>query len=188
MEDEESASINTALEKKTEVVKEVISIALLARQNSGVKVRWPIRNLYIETKSHEVNDAISDFRDTISKMVNVKEVKIVEVFEKGEVSSGDFSLGKIHVDKTIDEELYSEGIFNEVKRRIQILRKEAKLIENDVIEVYIDTEEEILAILKKKEKEMADAVNAKQINYKAEKEMIEYNIDGRNVRIKIQKK
>lgn len=188
MEDEESASINTALEKKTEVVKEIISIALLARQNSGVKVRWPIRNLYIETKSHEVNDAISDFKNTISKMVNVKEVKIVEVFEKGEVSSGDFSLGKIHVEKTIDEELYSEGIFNEVKRRVQILRKEAKLIENDVIEVYIDTEEEILAILKKKEKEMADAVNAKQINYKAEKEMVEYSIDGRNVRIKIQKK
>ena len=185
--DESAGSINALYEKQVETVKELVSIALLARQTAGIKVRWPIRTLHIETKSHEVSDAVQAFGPTILSLVNAKEAQIVEAAPHADMASEAFSKGTVHIGKKIDEALYEEGLLNEVKRRIQMMRKEAKLVESDKVALSISTEKEFESILKKQEKALIDAVNASSVAYSPEKQMSDYTIDGRLVRLAIRK-
>lgn len=186
--DESEGDINVLLEKQMEIVNEITSTALLARQTAGIKVRWPVRTLYVETKSHETIDAINAFKESILMLVNVKEITALEAKPSGEIVSQDFSTGTLHLKKKIDEELYEEGMINEIKRRVQNLRKEGNLLESDQISLSIDVEKEIEAILKKHEKRLLDSVNANSIEFAVKTKMKEYNIDGRLVKIAIKKK
>jgi predicted PilT family ATPase len=79
-------------------------------------------------------------------------------------------------------------MMNEVKRRIQMMRKEAKLVETDKIAVHLSCEKEIEAIVKKNEKALSEAVNAAGIKFAVEPTMNEYEIDGRLLKVAIKKK
>jgi len=181
----EESDISLSHEKQMELVKEIASVALTVRQDAEIKLRWPIRTLYIETKSREVEDALSNFSETLANMLNAKGVEIVEKKPSGKISSGEFSAGKIFIDKTIDEELYEEGMNNEVKRRVQNLRKKEKLLEKNKVTVYISTEKEIENMLGKNIKKLMKEVNAGEVKFAELKNMEEYKIDGRIVKIKI---
>ena len=87
----------------------------------------------------------------------------------------------------IPELLYEEGVVNEVKRRIQIMRKDAKLVEADKISLVISAEKELEAILEKNRSLIMDIVNAGSLSFAVEKTMNEYEIDGRLVKIAIKK-
>ncbi len=184
---EDGGRINSLHEKQMEIVKEVVSAALLARQAAGIKVRWPVRTLYVETKSHEVTDSVGSFSETVLSLMNAKEVKVVESKPQGDMASSAFAMGSVHIDKKMDEALYEEGLLNEVKRRAQMMRKEAGLIESDRIELSIAVEKEFEGILKKRQKELAEAVNAEKVAFAPQKEMNEYTIDGRLVKISLRK-
>jgi len=183
----DESSINSGAEKRIELVKEVVSVAMLARQKATLKVRWPIRTLYIETKSHEVIDAMNAFKDTLLSLTNVKDLKVVEAPPAGEMASESFSLGAVHLEKKMDEQLYEEGVVNEVKRRIQIMRKDAKLVEADKISLIISAEKELESILEKNRSLIMDIVNAGSLSFAVEKTMNEYEIDGRLVKIAVKK-
>ena len=186
-EDEDSTRIDAAVERQVEIVRELCTAALNARQATQIKVRWPLRTLWIETKSQEIKESISRFSEIILRLVNVKEVKVVEQIEKKDHVMQEIVNGKIYIEKKIDEELYEEGLVNEVKRRIQMLRKEAELVEKDKISVRLSGEEELIAIVQKFQDKIAKDVNAKEIKIAEEKEMKEFEIDGRKVRIAIKK-
>ncbi len=184
---EDEGKVNSLHEKQMEIVKEVVSAGLLARQGAGIKVRWPVRTLYVETKSHEVIDSVNSFSETVLSLMNAKEVKTVEAKPPLDMASSAFTMGSVHIDKKIDESLYEEGLLNEVKRRVQMMRKEAGLVEADRIDLSIEVEKEFEAILKKHEKELADAVSAESVRFAPQKEMNEYTIDGRLVKIALKK-
>jgi isoleucyl-tRNA synthetase len=183
----DDARINVLAEKRMETVKEVVSIAMVARQKAGIKVRWPIRALHIETKSHEAADAVNAFSDTLLALVNAKELKTLEAPPAGEFASEAFSNGTVHIAKKIDEELYEEGMVNEVKRRVQMMRKEAQLVERDHIHLDISCENELEGILKKHEARLMREVNAGKVEYAPQKVMSEYEIDGRLVKLALKK-
>ncbi len=187
LESEGKEKINNGIEKKMETIKEICSNAFTVRQKSGIKTRWPIRTLFIESSSQEVAESVEDFGEVVKGFLNCKEVEIVNKKPKGKITEGEFSLGKIYVDGTIDEELYEEGMGNEVKRRIQNMRKELKLVEKDVIEVWIDGEDELMAIIKNRSKEIGDWVNAKKITIGKKEGEKEFTIDGRKLLLKIKK-
>ncbi|NYZ77403.1 isoleucine--tRNA ligase, partial [Candidatus Micrarchaeota archaeon] len=183
----EEGRINNVAEKQMDVIKEITSSALLARQSAAIKTRWPIRTLYIESKSHEIMDAVRAFGKILNMMVNAKDVAVVEEMPGGKFSSCDFSNGKVHIDMKIDEELYEEGMMSEVKRRVQNLRKTENLLEKDAISIYIDAEKEIEAIVRKNEDALMKGVNAKKIEFKGVENMKEDEIDGREVKLAIKR-
>jgi isoleucyl-tRNA synthetase len=183
----DDGDIDALAEKQMETVKEVVSTAMLLRQSANIKVRWPIRTLYVETKSHEATDAVKAFEDIILSLVNAKGLETVEEKPHGEIESQEFMKGMIHMDKKIDEELYEEGMLNEIKRRVQMMRKEAEFVEQDRIKLTISTEKEIEGILKKQEKGLVKQVNADELSYAVDKTMKEFKIDGRLVKISIKK-
>ncbi|MBI5224005.1 isoleucine--tRNA ligase [Candidatus Micrarchaeota archaeon] len=185
--DEDASKIHQIGEKQVENAKELVSVAMLARQSANIKVRMPIRTLYVETKSREVSDSVKEYGSILLSMINAKEVKVIESAPEGEFASAPFTNGTVHIGKKIDQELYEEGMMNEVKRRIQILRKDEKLVESDSIVVHLSTEKELEAIIKKYAGKLADAVNAKKIEYGSSDQMTEHSIDGRLVRVSIKK-
>jgi len=187
LEDESESAINALMEKQMGMVKEICSVGLTARQTTGIKARWPIRTFFVETKSHEVIDAVNAFKNVIATLMNVKEVVTIETEPDGEIASQMFINGIVHINKKIDEELYEEGILNEVKRRIQVMRKEMGLVESDKIEVSISSEKAIESILEKQKKKLAEDVNAAKLHFAQETEMKEFEIDGRIVRIACKK-
>jgi isoleucyl-tRNA synthetase len=177
--------IDNVSEKHMEIIREIASSALLARQSGGIKTRWPIRTLYIESKSHEAIDAVRGFENVLKMLLNAKGVEVIEETPKGNFSSEEFSNGKVHIDKKIDEELYEEGMMNEVKRRIQSLRKTENLVEKDTIKVYVSSESEMEEIIKKNEKTLMKSVSAKSIEFREVSKMKEDVIDGRHVKLAI---
>lgn len=184
---DEEGKIDAISEKRMNIIQDIVSTGLLARQQTGIKTRWPVRTIHIETKSHEVIDAVASFSDVITTLMNAKEAKTSEEKPSGDISSSEFEGGKVHISKKIDEEMYEEGILNEVKRRIQNLRKVAGMVEKDKIKITLDAEKEIEGIIKKNQDKLQRMVNASAVSFATSKEMEESIIDGRQVKIKIEK-
>jgi isoleucyl-tRNA synthetase len=187
LEDEDSAAIDAVMESQMGIVKEVCSVGLTARQAAGIKARWPIRRVYVETRSHEAIDAVNAFSSVIRTLMNAKEAVTVEAQPQGELASQAFGSGTVHLDRKIDEALYEEGVLNEVKRRIQVMRKEAGLVETDTVSLSISSEKEFEAILEKHAQRLSSEVNASGVQFAVAKEMNEYEIDGRVVKIALKK-
>jgi len=59
----------------------------------------------------------------------------------GNIVAEEFDGGMVYIDKTLDDELYSEAMAREVIRRIQEMRKEMQLNETEQVDVFIDTDE-----------------------------------------------
>lgn len=185
--DEDESAINAAAEGQMGIVKDICSVGLTARQTAEIKARWPIRTVFVETKSHEAIDAVNAFKPVIAKLMNAKEVVTVEAEPEGEIASQMFSAGIVHIAKKIDEELYAEAILNEVKRRVQVMRKEAGLVESDRITLNITSEKEFEDILEKHGKRLSGETNAEKVSFEATKDMKDFDIDGRLVKIAIKK-
>ena len=122
--------------------REVVTKALEARQQAGVKVRQPLQRLAIpHTLSEELRSVIAD-------EVNVKEVITKEIFG---------------LDTNITPELKVEGLVREFVRAVQAARREAKMHPRDKARIiYRATEEETSAIAKF-EKQILSATNSLEL-------------------------
>jgi valyl-tRNA synthetase len=177
------------LEKQMAVVRVVASELLNARQEAKIKLRWPLRTLHVETKSHEIGEAVTRLSRILERMGNVKGVQVAATPPDGKkLVRKEFEGGALYISTEMDEELYEEGVVNEVKRRVQMLRKAAGLVEKDTIVVYIGTEKELEGILERQKATWLGGVNAKELKLEAPNDAEEFEIDGRNVRIAVKKK
>jgi len=79
-----------------------------------------------------------------------------------------FDSGKVFLKTEIKKELYEEAMVREVARRVQLMRKEKKLVESDSISLHIETpDKELLSIVKRHENELASQVNASSVLFSA---------------------
>ncbi|VVC71709.1 Isoleucine--tRNA ligase [uncultured archaeon] len=72
---------------------------------------------------------------------------------------------KILVKTEIAGALYAEGLRREVARRIQLMRKEAGLVEKDEIEATVSASKEFLSVLESQAKELPREVNAAKTSF-----------------------
>ncbi|MEM2948263.1 MAG: isoleucine--tRNA ligase [Candidatus Anstonellales archaeon] len=183
---EDKRKIDDRLEEEMEIARKVIASGLMVRQNTGVKLRWPLRKAVFEAKDEKIAGKIKSTKNIIAKMLNVKEF-IVGKGQEGLVS-GECEYGKIYIDKEVSEELYEEAIVKEVLRRIQQMRKEMGLVERDRIEVFMDGESEVVSIARKNSDEIKKRTRAERIEFGPFKEEgKEWDIDGKKVDIFIKK-
>ncbi len=180
--------INTAFEKRMAVGTNLISHALEARQRTGIKLRWPVREIYVKAPSDEVKRTVEEFSLIIKRLLNTKEVIVIEKDLNSDYEAEEFEGGTVFVSKRLDEELYEEGIYNEIKRRIQQMRKELALVEKDKITVQLDMEKEMESIIKKYEGTLSKETNTISISYpKLGDDSKVFEIDGRTVKLKAAK-
>lgn len=98
-------------------VRELVSLALEARQRAGIKVRQPLRKLRVNSNQLSGKPQLLDL---IREELNVKEVVMQTGIE-----------GRIDLDTEVTSDLKEEGDMRELLRAIQDMRKEAGLAPKD---------------------------------------------------------
>ena len=145
--------INKKLEENMVLTREIVSSALRARSEAGIKVRQPLASLKIRSTKHEIRNK-EELLELIKQEVNVKEI-IFSAAIKDEVE----------LDTKITPELKEEGRLREVIRQIQEMRKKLGLIPSQKIEIYVEAGGEGEKFIGKYKKELQKAVGAKEIKF-----------------------
>jgi isoleucyl-tRNA synthetase len=142
--------------------RNIVSLGLEARAKSGLKVRQPLNSLKV--KGLILKDK-KEFLELIKDEVNVKEV----IFDESIIES-------VELDKNITPELKEEGISRDIIRSIQEMRKNKKLNPEDLIELFIETDENTKKLIEKFEKEISKTTGIKKILFEeiADGEMVEF--------------
>jgi isoleucyl-tRNA synthetase len=77
----------------------------------------------------------------------------------------DFWGNEIFIDSTTDENDKTEYLIEEIKRKIQSMRKDLNLTPNDLIDISIKTESNIQESIESKIDQIKDKINARNINF-----------------------
>ena len=132
--------IDEELERSMSIAREIFEAASSARQKAKRKLRWPLRELIVESKDGDVRRAVEMLESIIKAQCNVKEVKVVEKFEKEIVIKPNYKVvGKVLKEKVRDFAKYLESLDREELRRIAEsgeVEFEGVKIENAVIVEY----------------------------------------------------
>ena len=116
------SSVDKKLEEQMIWVRDIVAKALAERAKLVIRVRQPLASLKIQNTRYKIQDT---FLDLIKDEVNVKEI----IFDKNLKQEVEF-------DTNITQELKEEGMFREIMRQIQGMRKEAGYKPADKIIVY----------------------------------------------------
>jgi len=145
--------IKEDLIKSMEEIKGIIQEVLAQRDKAKIGVRWPLPNVLVTNKNPK---PLEHFSEIIKTQTNVKQVT--------------FKIGgkEVNLDTKMTEELEREGYIRELTRRIQELRKKAKLKKEDKIQLQIATKEKFLNNFKEELQQKVNAANL-QITDKIEK-------------------
>lgn len=144
-----SEQASEELLEKMAAVRNVASIALAEREKAGVKVRQPLRQLRV--KSDKLKGE-SELLDILKDEVNVREV----VFDAKLKND-------IELDLTITPELHDEGVFRDMVRLIQGLRRDAGLKRADEIIFTVTGSIQLVHIAEKNFRELRKIANVREI-------------------------
>jgi isoleucyl-tRNA synthetase len=146
-------AVDKKLEEEFEYAKEFLEGVLAAREKAKIKIRQPLRELYIP---FDVGEA----KILIQNLANVKEVKVGSKEGLVEIET---KFGKVYLNAILDQELIEEGLFRELVRAIQEERKERKMNVWDKISLKIDESETALKIVEKFGEKLMEEVGAESI-------------------------
>ncbi len=146
----EIQEVDQELLEEMQKVRNIVSLALEARAKEGIKVRQPLAKLTAHSSQLTADEG--DLIQIIKDEVNVKEV----VFEEGDEM-------KVELDTNLTSELKAEGNFRELLRNVQRMRKEAKLVPSEVVNLIIETSDEGKALINQFETELKKVAGIKNI-------------------------
>jgi len=155
--------------KNMKRAREIASEILMLRKNNGIKVRQPLKDVYIGEKLEE------DYLNVIKEEVNVKKIIVGEPKNKENYI---FAEDPVYVwlNKEITPELKEEGIINDFIRIIQDLRQDLGLIPRKPINVNLSLPSNLKKTINKninRIKKEANIINikfTKPNKYKLERE------------------
>jgi valyl-tRNA synthetase len=152
--------MDEGLEKEMEIAKEIVEAASNARQKAGLKLRWPVSTIVIQTEEEAVKKSVRMMGELLSRICNAKQVLLNEK-PKGEFAEASFSKGKALISSTLDKELLKESLAKELIRQVQALRKQHGFSVGDTIALSMSSDAETNAMLKGLEALVVRKVNAK---------------------------
>jgi len=135
--------IDEKLEKDMELVEKVIETTRSLREENGLKLKWPCKELVLV--GEEKLKSIEYLAAIIEKEANVKKVTFTSEHEHGEdLIIGEASGVEILLDKTMDESLLAEKFYRDFFRQLQFLRKVAKLEVGEMIKLEVRTPSDLV--------------------------------------------
>ncbi len=152
------------------IVRRIAEMGHELRTVNGLKVRQPLRKMEI-VSGNPLLPVIPEWM----KMLLQKELNIIEVDEKRELSSGNGILiaeDKNHainvsIDSNLDEELLEKGMLRELVRSIQAARKSSGFKQGDSVIIQVTTQsEKVTTLVNKYNAEICEAVSASNISTK----------------------
>lgn len=137
-------------------VRKVVEDALALRATAGIKVRQPLQKLTVKSEKLKGQKG---FLNLIKEEINVKEIIFSSKIKE-----------KLELDAKITPELKAEGQVRELIRMVQDLRKDAGYTPKDKIELFIDANDYLSALIKKNEEQLKTDLGVKKLEYgKSEK-------------------
>ena len=73
----EKDRINKKLEEEMEIVKEIWSASLSARNKAKIKLRWPVKEILVLSENENVLNAVKNLNSILKKICNSKFVKVI---------------------------------------------------------------------------------------------------------------
>ena len=171
----EEELMNEELERMMECVRKIIESCYSARQAMGLKLRWPLKEIYVKPSDEFVEKSLVELEDVFRRMVNCEKVKIGE---KEGYECFEFDLGKIFLPKQLSEEEKRKAIFAELVRMIQERRKRKGMNVREKTTLFLYSDEKTFEFLKKVEEKLRDEVSASEIRYEEKEGMEELEVFG----------
>ncbi|HII46477.1 isoleucine--tRNA ligase [Pyrobaculum aerophilum] len=158
----------------------VFSALAEARNKAGIKLRWPIREAYVNGAKYAER-----YTELLKYLGNVKEVKVGRRPDYLCVKEGEL---EVCVPDKIEPELYYEALARELIRRIQVMRKETGLEISDEIHVVVETNsDDIKKAVEQYRDYIARETRAVKLIIDAVSQGKEWDISGEKVKIEIRK-
>jgi hypothetical protein len=149
------------------------AVAALEKENKELIVAW----LSGDEPGHKIGE-MAFTRDMVSATETADGFSIAA-----------FEEGKVFLKTEVKKELYEEAMVREVARRVQIMRKEKKLVEADRISLHMHTDSrDLAAIIKKHADAICAQVNAETLSFAKHASGKEWEIDESIVEISFEKK
>ncbi len=155
----EHPTLNTQILLDMEIVRDIVTKGLEARQKAGIKVRQPLGKLKV--KSEKLKE---EYLEILKDELNLKEI----------VEGVSLDVDVV-LDTVITPELKMEGDFRELARAIQDMRKASGLTPDDRINLSIETNEEGKNVVESFENELKKIVQADSVVFE--------NNDGKEIKV-----
>ncbi len=139
-----------AILKNMQIVRDVVSLGLEARQKAKIAVRQPLSKLEIKDFSLGI-----EYIELIKDELNVKEVKENKNLES-----------KVLLDDEITFELKQEGNYRELVRALQDMRKNFGLTPSEIVSISFETDGKGKELIQKFEADMKKTVLVSKIEFK----------------------
>ena len=153
----DASLINQELLDNMELVRTITAMGHSARDKAELKVRQPLRTIYLKLKSGKQRDTIKEFKDLILTELNVKECGFADDLNMFKAEDGTIKPGftaveqdeiAVVLDTKIDESLFNEGVARDFVRNIQSMRKKAGYnIEDKILLFYRCDDDKITAAI-----------------------------------------
>lgn len=193
LEEVDEEFVSPELEEAFDKVFRAFSTVAALRNSLGLKLRWPVRTVYISAMQ-ETLEKLAKLNEILKFLSNAKEVSLVESLppacqenEFSTLASDEFT---VCMPKKLDKTLLNEALSREVIRRIQVMRNKANLYVDEFIEVGIETEEtELKEALNALRDYIAKEVRAAHIYDEITSDMLieDWDIEGMKVKIGIKR-
>ncbi len=132
------------------LLRELVTLALDARKEAGIKVRQPLAKLSINKEKYSFSDELLQI---LADEVNVKEVVLADLQKD------------LELDTEITPELKEEGDFREVLRAVQQARKKANLKPGEFAKIKISAPKDILSSAQKFQDEIKKQAFAESLEF-----------------------
>ncbi len=146
------------MEKYMETVLEAAEAVNALRNELGIKLRWPIKEVVVEGEF----EAFRVFRNAFLSLVNAKDVK---EGSREDYAVREFAGGRVCIPRELDGELMREALAREVLRRVQGMRKEMGLIEKDHVIMELWGDEELVEAVRGFEELFKERAQVDEILY-----------------------
>ena len=153
----EESKIDAELERKMEVIREIVTGVKHLKQSAGIKARWPCKTLYVPSKELE------GLEELIARVTNVKNVVFdvppdIDIIKKLETS-----IGPIGLDLTETREIRAERLMRDLARYIRATRKKMGLKPRDLVIIELSGDSELIHLLRGVMEELKIRAGAEEV-------------------------
>ncbi len=197
---EDETMINNKLELGMDLVRSFVEVSARIKQDSKLKLRWPIQRAVIQTFKWESKKALENLSPLLRDQLNCKEVAILDPQSKfprlGEEDfvASEIEAGRIAIDTRITPELRAEGVARELVRRLQTMRKEMDLAMEERVDVVVGVEDQSdLSLLGTQQDYISNEVRIRNLRLISAHEVLEegyskdWDIDGKKFKLLIKR-
>jgi len=119
--------INEKLEQEFSTILEVIGAILGARDKANIGIRWPIKEIIVDSSDKKVIEALKDLKEVVLRAVNAKSVKMEKGPVEFEVKTSFRNLGEDFGQETGDVATLIKQKETEIHKEIALGKEEVKL-------------------------------------------------------------